>query len=346
MNEHFSLKEALENCKNTTPKEPRKDSEPPPLPYKPNSPAEAWDKQETKRSLDELFNATFAYRSSKNFHELMNFIKWFRSYSPYNGLLIHIQRPGARFVAPPYRWQKMYGRRVKPNATPIVILQPMGPVMFVFDVSDTEPGPDELPLPKEVERPFEVLSGCLGPKTLSETTENAKRDGIKILGQKAGSQSAGSIQKISDKSVDTLQFQSGRDKENNPIYHEIPVRYNLILNEGLSIEARYATFAHELAHLYCGHLGTPYKEWWPDRCGLSQKAEEFEAECVSFLVCSRIGIDSPSATYLSGYVKGNDKVPPISLECVMKAAGLIEQMGRKRQKPRKIPKNIKKDDNQ
>lgn len=337
MDEYFNLKKALENAENIPPKEKGKDSQSTP-PYKPNSPAETWDKEETKRSLDELFNATFAYRSSQDFHNLMNFIRRFRSYSPYNGLLIHIQRPGARFVAPPHRWQKMYGRRVKPNANPIVILQPMGPVMFVFDVSDTEPGPNALPLPKEVDKPFEVFSGNLHLNTLTETIENAKRDGIRILEQKTGSQAAGSIQQVNGKSIATLKFQSGRDKNKKPIFHDIPVHYELLFNNDLKNEAHYATIVHELAHLYCGHLGTPYKQWWPDRQGLSKNIKEFEAESVSYLVCTRNGIDNPSADYLSGYTERNSKVPMISLECVMKAAGLIEQMGKKRQKPRKIPK--------
>jgi hypothetical protein len=49
-------------------------------------------------------------------------------------------------------------------------------------------------------------------------------------------------------------------------------------------ESRYATLVHELAHLYCGHLGTPDDGWWPDRQNLSLTVCEFEAESVSDLV--------------------------------------------------------------
>lgn len=49
----------------------------------------------------------------------------------------------------------------------------------------------------------------------------------------------------------------------------------------------------------------------------------------------RLGIDSPSAEYLSQYMENHKQTPAISLECVMKSAGLIEQMGRERLKPRK-----------
>lgn len=53
-----------------------------------------------------------------------------------------------------------------------------------------------------------------------------------------------------------------------------------------------------------------------------------------YLVCSRLGIENPSEEYLSGYLKANAEIPKISLDCVMKAAGLIEQMGREKLKAR------------
>jgi len=302
--------------------------------HKQNSPAADWAEQSTKRALDELFNATYAYRSSQGFYDLMQFVRHFRFYSPYNAFLIHIQRPGATFVAPPTRWNREYGRTVKPNANPIVILQPMGPVMFVFDVSDTEEGPDARPLPAGVDKPYEVLKGELGDE-LWRTKDNAIRDGIRIHEQELGSQAAGSIHRVDGGNLPKLKYEYGKDKEGYPINYEVPVRYEVVMNMDLSPESQYATLAHELAHLYCGHLGTPNKKWWPDRCGLSDSVVEFEAEAVSYLVCSRIGIDTPSATYLIHYIGDNKEVPRISLECLMKAAGIIESMGQKRLKPRK-----------
>ena len=94
---------------------------------------------------------------------------------------------------------------------------------------------------------------------------------------------------------------------------------------------------HELGHLYCGHLGTPNKKRWPDRQGLAQEAGEFEAESVTYLLCGRLGIDNPSEQYLAGYMSQKEKVPKISLECIMKAGGLIEKMGKERLKARKGP---------
>ena len=73
--------------------------------------------------------------------------------------------------------------------------------------------------------------------------------------------------------------------------------------------------------------------------GLSHDIREFEAESVAYLVCLRCGIDISSEQYLSGFLEENEQVPPISLERVMKAAGLIESMSQRRMKPRKPSQN-------
>ncbi len=299
-----------------------------------SQPAEIWEQDTAKHALDELFTLTYQYKTSKSYHELMKFVARFRFYSPFNAMLVHVQMPGARFVAPPHRWFNDFGRRIRVDAKPLVILQPMGPVMFVFDVSDTNPTEDSRPLPKSVENPFEVRKGKIG-NGLTLLIDNAKRDGLRITESQQGSQSAGSICRASNDSKGSQKFQRGVDKDRNPVYVDIPVRYDMVTNEKLSQEARYATIVHELAHLYCGHLGTPNDKWWPNRRGLNHDRCEVEAESVTYLVCSRQNIDNPSEQYLSEFVSRNDEMPSISLECVMKAAGLIETMSLERMKLRK-----------
>jgi Zn-dependent peptidase ImmA (M78 family) len=293
------------------------------------SPARRWEMETTKHALDELFGQVRHYKTGKSYAELLKFVSHFHFYSPYNGMLIHIQMPGATFVAPSHRWLHDYNRIIKTDSRPLVILQPMGPVMFVFDVADTEcaPGLEPIHLPKEVEKHFEIRHGNLGWE-LEKTIENAKRDGIRIIKQKQGSQSAGSIQKINNKNL-SVTFRTGKDKDGNSVYINIPVRYDLLINENMSKEAQYTTVIHELGHLYCGHLGTPNEKWWPDRRGLSQVTREFEAESISYLICKRMGIDTPSDEYLSSYLGKDPDIPDISLECIMKTIGLIEQMGKR-----------------
>jgi hypothetical protein len=286
----------------------------------------------TRQSLDELFTLARRYKSSATYDELLKFIARFRSYAPFNAMLVHIQKPGARYVAPPHRWLTDHRRHIKAEGQPLVILQPMGPVMFVFDVSDTEPESGAPSLPQEVEHPFEVPRGHVGGE-FEMTIENAKRDSVSVAEISAGSQRAGSIEAVeSSQHLSVLVKQRPREE-----YVQVPLRYKLILNSNHSVETRYATLVHELAHLYCGHLGTPNEEWWPDRSRLPHKVQEFEAESICYLLCGRLGIENPSEKYLAHYLKENaaGDVPAISLECVMKSAGLIEQMGRGRLKPRK-----------
>lgn len=298
------------------------------------TPAIVWERDAAKRALDELFSLTFQYKTSKAYHELLQFVTRFRSYSPFNAMLAHIQMPGAQFVAPPNRWLRDYGRRIKPGARPLIILQPMGPVMFVFDVSETEPTEIAPPLPPEVEKPFTVRNGDIG-NGLELVIDNAKRDGIRITERVEGSRSAGSICHVAENVKQSQLFQRGVDKDRNPVYIPVPVNYDLVTNAGLERDARYATIVHELAHLYCGHLGTPNDKWWPNRRGLRRHISEFEAESVTYMACLRSGLDNPSEQYLAGYVAEHEHVPSISLERVMKAAGLIESMSRQRMKPRK-----------
>lgn len=294
------------------------------------SPAVEWDRDVARRALDELFSLASHYKSSKAYRELIDFVARFRFYAPFNAMLVHMQMPGAAFVAPPHRWLRDYRRRIKPAARPLVILQPMGPVMFVFDVSDTEPEKDAPSLPPDIEQPFEVRHGHIGSE-YRQTVENAKRDGVQVIERDAGSQSAGAIQNTQP----GMHVQCLVKQKPEPAYVQVPLRYNLFLNVKHSLEAKYATFVHELAHLYCGHLGTPNNKWWPNRRGLAPDICEFEAESVCYLVCSRLGIDNPSDSYLAGYMKEHEDTPSMSLDCIMKAAGLIEQMGRERLQLRK-----------
>jgi hypothetical protein len=201
----------------------------------------------------------------------------------------------------------------------------MGPILFVFDVSDTAPLPNARPLPIRVESPFRVRRGQIGGQ-LALTIDNARRDGVRVFERADGSQRAGSIQRAA--SGRHLEFAIAKNP--TPRSTLVPLWFELLLNSSLSAESRYGTLVHELAHLYCGHLGTPNGRWWPNRQNLSHAVREFEAESVSYLVCARLGIDTASEEYLAGYVRKSPVTPSISLDRVMKSVWLLEQMGRTR----------------
>lgn len=195
--------------------------------------------------------------------------------------------------------------------------------MFVFDVSDTIPLHGAPELPQSVTNPFAIFRGKEKGE-LAKTIQNAKRDGIRVHESEFGSQYAGRIQTANTSEVFRLPVGSPSSGE----HVAVRVRYELLLNSRQIQEERYATLVHELGHLYCGHLGPRNAQHWPDRRYLGQQVEECEAESVSYLACERIGIESPSAEYIAQYLVGSGKMPPISVDTVLKAAGMLYQMGR------------------
>jgi hypothetical protein len=280
---------------------------------------------ESLKALDELFLIAGQFTTRAAYADLLHFIARFRMYSPFNAMLVHTQMPGARFVATSKRWWERYKHTIHPGARPITILRPKGPVLFVFDVSDTSPLPGAPELPESITNPFAIHRGKENGE-LGKTIENAKRDGVRVHQREFGSQYAGQIQPANTGDVfrlpERLPFKDKRET--------VPVRFELLLNSHQSHEEQYATLVHELGHLYCGHLGSPNQKRWPDRRKLDRQVEECEAESISYLVCTRLGIETPSAEYLAGYLGEGGMMPPISLETVIKMAGLIQRMGQSR----------------
>jgi hypothetical protein len=78
-------------------------------------------------------------------------------------------------------------------------------------------------------------------------------------------------------------------------------RFRVKINRQLDRLGRFTTLAHELGHIYCGHLGGYVRDRWADRSGeLTIGQRELEAEAVSWLVCRRLGLETRSAEYLAG----------------------------------------------
>jgi len=96
------------------------------------------------------------------------------------------------------------------------------------------------------------------------------------------------------------------------------------VNEKLNIAGRFATLAHELGHIYCGHLGAHPEGFWPDRSGkLNLAQREMEAEAVAFLVCKRLSLETRSAEYLKTHVTPANLLA-ISKRLIIEATNRIE----------------------
>jgi predicted SprT family Zn-dependent metalloprotease len=98
----------------------------------------------------------------------------------------------------------------------------------------------------------------------------------------------------------------------------------MFLNRNHQAPVQFVTIAHELAHLFLGHLGQDIKFHVTDRRGLSHDQVELEAESVAYLVCARNGVKSASETYLTNYVKENTTITDVDVYQVMRAAGQVE----------------------
>lgn len=286
-------------------------------------------RNEARASIDDLVAEAWQYRQSADFRQLMEFVGGFRLQAPFNALLLHIQRPGATFVQTARNWRERYGRVVKPGERPLVVLWRFGPVMFLYDVSQTEPDAAAPALPLRVEMPFTMPPMVGVERALAMTIDNAKLDGVRVTAAASGSLSAGCIHVSRGGEHDVPV------SRRPPVVERRPVRYDVEHNDTFTPSEVYATLAHELGHLYCGHLGTPNPKWWPDRRGLPEAVMEFEAEAVAFMACRRIDPEAVLPPYLAQYLEAPLVPDAISLEHVVRATGRVTDMAVKRMRRRK-----------
>ncbi|WP_078603360.1 RNA-directed DNA polymerase [Streptomyces sp. NRRL S-455] len=302
-----------------------------------------------KASIDDLVRGAQRYRSSSDYLQMLEFVGRFKRYAPFNAMVVHIQKPGARYVLSSSEWESTYRRILKPGAKPLLIFQPRGPYMLVYDVGDTEALPGALPLPKGITAPVSV-SSRVGEKEVAKvwhhTETNLAPLGIRLTLVDHGASSCGrTYHSRSGGSVQRLGSRAGDPPESYPTLFEIEVNRNLPLLD------RYATLAHELGHLFCGHLGAGPGETWPDRraCPSSpeeaQKAHarnEVEAESIAYMVLKRLDPDVQMGDYITGHLSPGRQVPEtVALNLTFKAAGLIIEMGKKRIPAAKLRKSKK-----
>jgi hypothetical protein len=266
---------------------------------------------EHQSSLDELFGRSRRFRRSKKFAAAVEFIAKFREYSPFNNMLVFLQNPLATYFATASHWQKAFRRTIKDEARGMIILAPRTPVLLVYDVADTD-GP---PLPEKLEL-FTRTSGRFNPTILERTIKNCEQDGIRVERKSMGQLQGG--------------FTTARVHDQN---WKMRIGLRAELDEG----AAYAVLCHELAHIYLGHLGADKEGGWPYRLNLAHNVAEIEAESVAHIVCRRAGLRTHSAEYLSSHVEDGSDLDSISIDLVSRAAGRIEDMGRRLLPPREKP---------
>lgn len=275
--------------------------------------------REILSTIDVLVERGRAYRTTKAFQEMVDFMGRFRAYAPYNVMLVRLQNPTCCFFATAKDWEQRFSRTLKEDARPMLILAPMHPVMLVYDLDQTE-GQE---VPEELLK-FARFEGEWKPEWLKRMVENAKRYRIRV-----------DFKKLSSTQSGFATLTRGLNDW----------KMRVAVDDGRDDASRFGIMCHELAHIHLGHLGSDWDRWWPGRASLDRDAMEVEAEAVAFIVTNRLGLEGSSAEYVSRHLEGDNIPVSVSVDMIAKTAGFIERMAREllsAPKPRPLPKDTEK----
>jgi hypothetical protein len=176
-------------------------------------------------------------------------------------------------------------------------------VALVYDLHDT----DGRPVPEDAAA-FVVHGRVSADKMISIYRRLATRR-VECRLFDAGDSLAGVIEKVS------CEGPQGR-----------PERYRINLNRNHSTLVKFATVAHELGHLFMGHLGADRALRVEARAALSNRHCELEAESVAYLLCRRHGVNPNSESYLAGCIADDTTVDALDVWQLMRATGRVEAL--------------------
>jgi len=239
-------------------------------------------------------------------------------------------------IATEHEWRKV-GRRVLPDAVPIIVLWPFSPIRLVYELDDTGPPISD----HNLYDPFAV-QGYFKPAFLSRLTANLKKQKnfrITIENRRHGRDRAGSAAAQGNlwnlQNEEIRKLAESNAVTTNEISNRAVPAFRIVLNDRLAPGERFVTLAHELAHIFCGHLGpcgsrtgdNDDEGGWPDRRGLGKPEKEIEAEAAAFQIASRAGLIARSAEYVAPYLRRAD-MTKISLEWIVRATARIERLAK------------------
>lgn len=258
-------------------------------------------------AIDALFHeARQSNGASEAFQRFLDVGTRFSNLSVFNSMLVETQRPGAVAVGSRAKWAGI-GRTIKPGSPPLLILWPFGPVAYLYEYSDTEGA---------------EMDGAQANLLFAEGQPPSRR--LEHLVRAAGGYDI--VVDYSDRHGPlSAGLAHAAISQAGQVDGKTPRRaWRIVINENLDGPSTFATLAHELGHIYCGHLGEGPNAAWPGRRQqLGESERELEAEAVSHIVCQRNGIRTRSAEYLSTHIEKAD-LAKISIFSIYEAANRIE----------------------
>lgn len=285
-------------------------------------------KSEAKRSINYVLDAVLQFGKVSSGPDLLDRIARLclsTGYSPYNALLMLLQRPAASYVLPAHRWRERYGYVIRPGEQPLVLLQRGGPLIFLLDVSQVEAGENAIALPADLSDPYAMTDIVDAEQALHWIVENAKYDGVRVSPAPLGTGFAGCVRRSSAARVQRVTTRKRPEVQ----VAEVPVRYDVELSRSHSATEQLATLAHELGHVYCGHLGSDDAGHWRDRSRLDHDHKELEAECVARCVFSTLAPGVTLPDHLDQYFAVEPELHGTDLQTVLRAAGRVLDISRR-----------------
>jgi len=246
-----------------------------------------------------LFNRIIQLGLIDDYISFAAFLWHEKGYSLFNSALIYLQRPGALYVDTEEGWSRMR-RSIRPEATPIVVIHPFGPVNFLYELEDTYG--DYVPYRLRSEFGYE------NPNPLDESLYDKARSLLNNLGIYYNESTFGT--RLSGEAVrmpEPMTINVFRDKK----LVELNTRYAILVKETLSKSDKVLTIFHEIGHILCGHIRDDGNKDLkvPDRRGdhLTLAAMEFEAEKVCEFFFRVLGYEYDPSYYLAQFAGDCDE---------------------------------------